>query len=312
MYKTPKRFYTYDQQIEHLREKKLIVDNEPRAISRLKQYSYYSCVSAYKGIFKLERNGDYKPGTKFEHIVSLYLLDRFLRDVFLHRIMIVETRMKSAYSYAFCELFGDRQQDYLNVNNHNYAVFQQDVNDFITIAQNELKNPKNDYVQYNLRNYGEVPLWVLIHAMTFGNISQMYGYALPQLQSRIAKEFNSAHVYSKQLLSMLQVLTKFRNVCAHGERLYSFNTRRIIDDMPIHAALRIPKIGNTYAYGMRDLFSVLVCLKYLIPKDEFCVFVVELSKIIEEGCKNLPADVTAEVKKKMGFPENWQEIVALE
>ena len=57
MKKQEKRFYTYEQQISHLRGKGLIIDNEDIAMTYLKRYSYYALISGYKSIFKAEKNG---------------------------------------------------------------------------------------------------------------------------------------------------------------------------------------------------------------------------------------------------------------
>ncbi|MEE1005949.1 MAG: hypothetical protein U0L66_02000 [Acutalibacteraceae bacterium] len=53
--KEPKKFFTYEEQIELLKNKKLIIADEQRAINYLKQYSYYSLISGYKDIFKVEK-----------------------------------------------------------------------------------------------------------------------------------------------------------------------------------------------------------------------------------------------------------------
>ncbi|MDD4699839.1 MAG: Abi family protein [Oscillospiraceae bacterium] len=306
---SPKRFYTYEQQIEHLKSKDLIIDDESKAVEYLKQYSYYACVSAYKDIFKVSRNGNYKHGIRFNHIRMLYMLDRALRDIFLHHIMLVETQIKSLYSYAFCDLVGDRQKDYLNANNYNYAVYQASVNKFLAIVQEELRLPKSEYVRYNLKTYGEVPPWVLIHVLTFGNISHMYTFSLQRVQNRVAKDIGVREVFRKQLLSMLPVLTDFRNVCAHGERLYSYKTRKMIDDMPAHEVLNLSKKGDTYSCGKNDLFAVMICLRYLLPMVEFRAFTIGLSRLLDSHFEALPAEIVMDVKKSMGFPENWHNII---
>ena len=64
-------------------------------------------------------------------------------------------------------------------------------------------------------------------------------------------------------------MTKFRNVCAHGERLYSFTTRDDIPDLPLHQKLNIQKKGQQYLYGKRDLFALMIALRYLLPSSEF-------------------------------------------
>lgn len=50
-----KRFLTYEEQIELLKSKKLYIGDEDYAIKKLKQFSYYSLITGYKDIFKIEK-----------------------------------------------------------------------------------------------------------------------------------------------------------------------------------------------------------------------------------------------------------------
>lgn len=305
--KEQKPFYTYQQQIEHLKSKKLMIENEALALRYLKQYSYYSLISAYKDIFKIEKNGNYKSGATFEKIISLYNFDSYLRHFFLEQIIKIENHIKSLYSYAFCELYGDKQADYMNANNYNYAQYQDEVNIFVNKVGYLLnKKDRHSCISYNMEKYHSVPLWVLIHVLTLGNLSKMFEFSHQQLQSKIAREFDC--VYEVHLTSMLNVLSKFRNVCAHAERLYNYHTRNGIKDMPVHKNLKIAKKGNEYKNGKNDLFSVVICLKYLFDSDDFYLFYIQLKEIIDASLNNIDIEYKETILKSMGFPKNWEDI----
>lgn len=300
-----KRFLTYEQQIELLKSKKLFIPDEEKAIESLKQYSYYSLISGYKDIFKIEKNGDYKDDASFEHIVSLYTFDDYLRNRFLHEIIRIEKKIKSLYSYSFCRLYGDKQSDYLNVTNYNYSHYQEEINEFVSIVQKTLNHPeKYAYVNYNIKKYGTVPLWVIIQTLTLGNISKMYMFSTQQLQSQIAREFE--HIYGNHLSSMLNVLSKFRNVCAHGERLYNYKTKKSILDLPIHSAIK-----NYNPTSKNDLFNVLICLKYLSEDSNFISMVQTIDQMIDVMIEGLGEEYAKAILSGMGFPENWKDIVTL-
>lgn len=64
---------------------------------------------------------------------------------------------------------------------------------------------------------------MLINTLTYGQISKLYTLLPSQIQSSISKNF--PHVKEKTLEQYLKILTLFRNVCAHNERLYSFRTQ---------------------------------------------------------------------------------------
>ena len=91
--------------------------------------------------------------------------------------------------------------------------------------------------------------------------------------------------------SFLSVLTKFRNVCAHGERLFSYRTFDTITDMPVHRKMLIPKKGEQYLYGKNDVFAVIIAFRYLLPDKDFLAF-----------------QAAFPLMAKMGLPDNWKEI----
>lgn len=74
------------------------------------------------------------------------------------------------------------------------------------------------------------------------------------------------------MISYLKVLTLYRNVCAHNERLFSFHTYIDIPDTLIHKRLNIPKNGSKYICGKNDLFCVVIAFRYLLPQPDFLMF----------------------------------------
>ena len=61
----------------------------------------------------------------------------------------------------------------------------------------------------------------------------------------------------------LSVLTKYRNVCAHGERLFTYRTVDAIADAPLHKKLSLPQSGNQYEKGKQDLFAVVIAFRII-------------------------------------------------
>lgn len=302
--KEPKKFLTYEQQLELLKNKKLIIHNESKAIEYLKQYSYYSLISGYKDIFKVEKNGVYRADATIEHIVALYELDNLLKYIFLQKIISIEKHIKSLYAYSFCQLYGETLDDYLNVNNYNYnAKFQKEINQFVSIVGSIINRPnKFPNINYNISNYGTVPLWIIIHSLTFGQISKLYSFSKQKLQSCISKEFKN--IYSEQLSDILNVLTKYRNVCAHGERLYNYRTQKSLSDLPLHTRIK----GN-YNISKNDLFNVCICFKYLLPSNEFLSFLENLNLILNTYFSSLGIYYENKILESMGFPKNWNELL---
>ena len=297
-----KRFLTYDQQIELLKSKNLQIENEDTAKKYLARFGYYSLVSGYKDMFKQERNGNYRADASFSKLVSLYFFDDYLKNKLLHELIRVEKHIRSLYSYSFCDVFGDNQTDYLNVNNYNYQRYQSDVNTFISKIQDILSHSENyPYIHYNISTYGTVPLWVLIQSITFGSLSKMYMFSYQHLQSQVSRNFDC--IYPNHLCKMLNIMSKFRNVCAHGERLYNFKTRNSILDLPIHN-----NIENYNPNSKNDVFNLLICFKYLSAGYDFVTLIQSIDEMIDTTKPFLGDYYTSKLLSSMGFPENWKDI----
>lgn len=306
----PKKFATYEQQIAHLRQKGLFISNMPAAVRRLQEYGYYPLVSAYKSIFLERKNGKYFDGAAFEHIESLYYFDESLRNLFLMNILYIENKLKSLYSYSFCELFGGYQADYLNEQNYNCIClkYKGEIDLLLSKLRYKIKSPKEEYLKYNFQEYGEIPLWVLMRVLTFGTSSKMFEVARPELKNAVAKAWGADEIYEKQLGKMLKVLTYFRNVCAHGERLYNYKTQVSISDMKIHQDLAIESSGSMYKQGKSDVFAVMICFRYLLSPVRLLMFENAFFNTMSTLRQNIPPHVYDQVEKEMGLPYNWRRL----
>ena len=141
---------------------------------------------------------------------------------------------------------------------------------------------------------------------TFGNLSKMYKVFPQSLQSKVCKNFGI--INQRQMEQFLSVLTKFRNVCAHGERLFTYQTIDNISDLPLHRKMSIPMNGIQYQYGKNDLFAVVIAFRYLIPNKDFLVFKRKFAALIDHTSKKLVHIDNEELLNKMGFPPNWKNI----
>jgi abortive infection bacteriophage resistance protein len=307
-----KPFLTYQQQIDKLQnEKGLVINDVQYAETMLKQTSYFALITGYKHLFKNKTTGMYKDGTRFEDIVALYMFDKGLREIFLKYLCQIERHIRSLISYYFSEKFGESQNEYLDVNHYRYnGANIPKINRLVTELSNPIRRPDcpYEYIRHYVVHNRNVPLWVLLNTVTFGTLSKMYMYLTQDLQIKVSRNFPG--VNESQLSKVLSILSKYRNVCAHNERLFTHTVKESIPDMPLHHKLGIPKKGGQYIQGKSDLFSVVISLRYLLLGEDFLQFKKELVARIETFKKNSGAIQEAELLSAMGFSENWKRITA--
>ena len=100
----------------------------------------------------------------------------------------------------------------------------------------------------------------------------------------------------------------YRNVCAHNERLFSHKVYSEILDTTLHRKLNVKKIGNQYEVGKRDLFLIVIALRYLLTKEDFITFKKKINNLLRGYLSNNRPIGKTELLKKMSFPENWGKI----
>ena len=298
-----KQFLTYDEQIIFLEEKKgLMISDKEYAKKILLKIGYFPLINGYKEVFKQSNNDQFQKGTTFEDIYELYSFDNDLRNIFLKFILMAERNIKSSLSYHFCKEYGDLQSDYLNVNNYDYTGKKKNViNKMVKIMSGQLRYDSDYvYIRHYMTTYQYVPLWVLMNVLTIGQLSKIYASQKGRIQIKVCQDFGPLKV--NEMGKMLAVMTKFRNVCAHNDRLFDFRTKDALLDRNIYERLLIPKEKGRYKYGKNDLYAQVIILKLLLSDEDFRVFFHDLKVCFKKH------PIHKEILEKMGFPENWERI----
>lgn len=308
-----KTFKTHNSQLRILRSRGLNVkSNAKRA---LEKENYYNVINGYKDLF-LDHSATtetYKTGADFSEIFALYEFDRELRFIFLKRLLKIENQIKTVVSYKFSERYS--HDNYLKLSNfkphNNDKKTLQNIMNVIATFEKTIADQcgKHSAVNHYMTEHGYVPLWVLANVLTFGNISRFFGVLKLEDRHSIAKEFNLPENY---FMRYLEVMTIFRNVCAHDERLYNYKINTEIKSGPIHRQLDIPKNRHgKFIYGINDVFALLICVKEFLPKKtrgEFRDTVKQINKEINRLDNKIHTISIGDVLEKMGFPVNWKDI----
>ena len=304
-----KEFLTYDQQLEKLqKEKALTISDNTYARDTLMHIGYYSLITGYKQLFLHPSSGKYLYGVTFEELTCFYYFDEELRTLFLKYILHIERHLKSIISYHFCKKYGIEQSHYLHPDNFNTSKkHQKSVYRLIHSLNACISLPTHyKYIRHYATKYSNVPLWVAMNAVTFGQLSAFYQYMPNEIQAKVSKHF---YGYSeKQLHQFITVIAKCRNVCAHGERLYDFHTTDAIPDTLLHKKLKIATKNGSYISGKNDLFAIVISLRYLMTNNEFRKFKSSLLSLIRQTLRKCPHITETQLLTSMGFPLNWKNI----
>lgn len=103
---------------------------------------------------------------------------------------------------------------------------------------------------------------------------------------------------------ILDILTRYRNVCAHNERLYDFKYRR----KHLKTTRYHKEFGITTNKNTANLFEVVISLKLLLKKDDFDCLINEIKNDLDLLSIRTNQIQRKQILQLMGFPENWEMI----
>lgn len=307
-----KQFKTLDEQVEILKSKNLIINNEKYAKEILLRENYFF-ISGYRHLFTENNDKDkFIDGTTFEEMYSLFLFDRSFRNTFFKYLLVIENNLKSILSYQLSKKYGYREKDYLKESNFTRIPEKKSqVNDLLKKMKRQIRvnGSQHSATLHYSSNYGYIPLWILVKVLSFGIVSEMFQILKDEDQDEVASIYG---INSEKLSIYLPILANYRNLCAHEDILYENKTQKPIDDTIYHERLNIPKNEVEYIYGKNDLFALLIILKQLLVKSDFNRLVNELDHHIQILNFNLRTIKVNKVLDRMGFPNNWKELANTE
>ena len=307
-----KHFKTLDEQVEILKSKHMIINNEDYAKSILLRENYFF-LNGYRHLFMVSNNERvYKEGTTFEELYSLFLFDRTFRNICFKNLLIIENNFKSIISYQLSKKYGYKERDYLKSKNFTRRPEKQrQVNDLLKKMKRQIRvnGHQHTATQHYAYNYGYIPLWILVKVLSFGIVSEMYSILKADDQKDISDIYG---ITVDEFSTYLPILANYRNLCAHEDIVYENKTQKEIEDTIFHQFLNIPKENGEYIYGKNDAFALLIIMKQLLDSDKFKSMTIEIDNAIRTLDYNLKTISICDVLENMGFPKNWKELANIE
>ena len=307
-----KIFKTLDEQITILRNKNLIIDDEEYVKNILLRENYFF-INGYRYIFMKSLNDRrFIDGTNFREIYALFYFDRQLRNILFKNILILENNIKSIISYDLSKKYGFKEKKYLNPDNFtNDPKRTRQVNDLLKKVKRQIivNGKEHSATKHYQSNYGYIPLWIVVKVLSFGIVGELFTILKNEDQEDIANTFN---VDVQSLLIYLPIIANYRNLCAHEDICFEHKTQKEIPLTKYHELLNIPKMNGEYIYGINDLFALIIILKRLLRADDFHLMLNEIAYEIDYLSGRLHSIKIEKVLDRMGFPQNYKDIVRMD
>ena len=308
-----KVFQSIDDQIQLLLSRDLVINKVDYAKSFLLTQNYYNIINGYGNFFP--HTGDkYSNKTTFNEIAQLYNFEREIKQAFLQATLDIETHLKSTFAYRFAEEYPLLQYPYLNINCY---ANNRTLNVIGTISRlstkiNRYKQKQNHSISHYVRNYDNVPIWVLANYLEFGELKHMLINSIPKIQNNVAKDMmlfindqsiNSSIFPPEIMLSFIDNINDIRNVCAHNNRLIGFKCHQDVKYwIPIHTQYNINKTDSRNT--PYDVYLISQCF---LSYNEFAALHNKLRKRFNNLSNQLHSISINLILSHLGFPDDWHK-----
>jgi len=212
--KYTKPHLTFEQQVDLLVSRGLVVKNRKEAVKALSSISYYR-LSGYGLPFQSKKD-HYNKGTTIDQVLRLYTFDHQLRVLVFDALEFIEVALRTSLTYYLADVYGPF--GYTTASN-----FSSDFKHTPWLADiiEQLKRSKETFIKHYHSKYTHstyFPLWMATEVFSFGALSRMYKGLHFRDQKVIAQNFG---VSAPILQSRLHSFVYLRNLCAHHARLWN-------------------------------------------------------------------------------------------
>ncbi len=263
-------FKTIDEQIAILENRGLVFKERSNATELLLRSNYYDIVNGC-GSFLQKDKDSFIEGATFEELYAIYMFDKDIKHTFFNRIGEAEAFLRTQVAYYFCEVHKGKYTylDTANFRKDKKLEVARLLSDLARIINNN-KHYDNAISHY-LKKYDEVPLWVLVNFMEFGQLRTFYKLMIERDKRKVAdsicvlmekyyqKEFK---LTPSMLDSYLQNINDVRNMAAHDNRILKSTLRK--DAKPNKYIL-----GELKKAELNSVFHVYLTLKLFIPRQKY-------------------------------------------
>lgn len=286
-------YTTVEEQIEKLKSQKLIILNEEEAKMNLMAFGYTNLIKGYRDPYIVNFEGikTYRSKVTFEQIRSLYVLDKNLRNAVMASMLDLEEHIKELAADIVAKSFGTNQDNYLMYRNYQnktkkkYRFSLPGILDTLKKTLNTDKEPIHHYMQC----YGIVPPWILFKSVYFSTIVNFIDLFKPFEKYQMAECLYPQNELSlppesliKLMMDTLYICLDYRNISAHGGRIYNYNSGR---------RLRLNEIFENAEFQSPNDFSTLLFLLGLFRyKNPYDHLEASLHAEVNRHCNNFPED----------------------
>ncbi|MVN21564.1 Abi family protein [Mucilaginibacter arboris] len=293
---------SFQDQLQQLKERGLVIEDDQKAIFLLENISYYRLSGYWYPLLQEPKSSHvFKPDASFNQSFQLYCFDKELRKLVSSELEKIEVAIRAKMIYILAHQYGA-----FWIDDSNLFSNPKKFNSTIDKLREEYRRSREDFILAFKVNYNNPlpPSWMILEISSFGSLSSLYENLKPGRSKRaIAKHFG---LDNSTFSSWLHSIVYIRNICAHHSRLWN-KTLSISPALPAKPYLqwltvttttdtrngKVSTINNKTYY---ILSMIIYLLQTVNPANNFKK---KLFILLSKYCTVDPA--------AMGFPVDWKD-----
>ena len=296
-----KPFFEYDELVQRLTDRGMLVKDPLRAQQKLTQVGYYRLSGYWHTSQKFERiekriqyEREFQTNTCFENIFEFYLFDKRLRGEFSDALERIEIYLRTVIAHEIGRI---NPLAYLDRKQFTKGAFKPDAkirySDWLKRHNKLIHESKEDSIEDHRRKNKPIPIWVAAEAWDFGALSKFYSILSGKNQDLICNRLDLDN--RNELDNWLINLNGIRNKCAHHARLCNRRSPRTIS-IPRKGYFNLLNLGE----DQKNKFYGIVAVTWFLLKQisSSSNWICRIADLVD----NKP-QVSGFNYKSMGFPE---------
>lgn len=167
------------------------------------------------------------------------------------------------------------------------------------------RNIDKPFIRDDFEKYGRIPFYVLSEFITLGELYTLMDSIDPIITIKVAHHFGLA---SNQLKSFVNLLSKFRNACAHNDVVFSYNhNKAAIASTSIHQKYNLAN-GDGVKHN-KNLFACLLIIKYFKKKKEYTALINQIDNQMNILERKSSVINKQDLLNYIGMPANYKDIL---
>ena len=315
---------SFNEQLDYLAERGMIITDKAVAVSWLSRVGYFRLSGYWYALrdhraHQLSLEGKatatgtpvdidvFRPGATFQDAVDLYVFDKQLRLLALDALERIEIALRVDIGHYLGGLhpFAHTKPDLLrrefsgSINPRTGASRHQD---WMLRHEQLVSRSREDFILACKARYGsQLLLWIAAEAWDFGTMSTLYDGMRACDQDAISSKYGISN--GRIFASWLRSLNYLRNVCAHHSRLWN---RNIVDQPKLPKAAEVPWVTHFLGKGhaLARCYLLLCVTRHLIqviyPRSSW-------SQRMKQQLQAFPQSQSIGSREaRMGLHEGWE------